>query len=158
MKQCCQYDIVMKRGVMERGGNDILAVYSRILPRLQIKHTRPNPLVLPTTNLPLPIKIPHRFRQQPRYIRMFFLQNIPHLMTTHNITFPSLQRFRNTQQPHDIPIISVKELSRIGPVNAHFMYLSRIIAYIFHVAEDMAPSVLTDEVSEIGPETHVCDG
>lgn len=135
-----------------------LAVHPRIHPSLEIKHTRLDPLLLPLARLALTIKVPNRLRQRLRHIRMIVLQVIPHGVTAHQITLAALQRFCNTQQPHEIRVIGMKELSRISPVDAHLVNLCRIFAQVLDVSEHMAARVLRHEVAQISSETHVCYG
>lgn len=52
----------------------------------------------------------------------------------------------------------MRYIPSIGTVNPDLINLCRILAEIFDVAEDMAATVLADEIAEICAQAHVCHG
>lgn len=49
-------------------------------------------------------------------------------------------------------------LPRVGSVDPHFVNLPRVLPEILDVTQNMAPAVLTNEVSQIRAQAHVRDG
>lgn len=136
----------------------LLRVYPRVVTCLQVKHTRPDPLLLTLACLSLAVKVPNRLRQQLRDVGMFLLQYVPDLMAAHQVTLTTLQRLSDAQQANKIRVVGVEELSRICTVDAYLVNLRRILAEILDMTEDMAARVLTDKVAQVCSEAHVCNG
>ena len=116
---------------------------------LQVEHSRSYPILLSYTLLSLPVKIPDRLRQEPRYIRVLFLQRVPHGMARYKVALATLKGLRNAQQTYKIGVVGVEELPGVGPVDAHAVYGTGILAEILYVTQDMAVGVLRNEVAQI---------
>lgn len=140
----------MKRGV--------LGVNTGILPALEVNNRSPNILLLTRTRLSLPIKIPNRRRQRLQHIRPLLCKRIVHSMRRRNIRLATLKCLGNAQQAHDIRVIGMEVLTRIGTVDPNLVNLRRVLAQVLHVAKHVATAVLRDEVAQVGAETHVGDG
>ena len=133
-----------------KGRRYALRVHPPSLPFLKVKHTRPNPLLLPDARLPFPIKVPDRLRQRARHVRILHLQRVPDFMRGDEIRLPALQRLRYAQQAYQIGVIRVEELPRVGPVDAHAGYSGWVVAEILDVPQDVSVGVLRDEVAQVG--------
>lgn len=51
-----------------------------------------------------------------------------------------------------------QNIPSVGAVDAHFVDLGRVFAEILDVTEDVAATILADEIAQIGTQAHVCDG
>ena len=149
--------ILYRKWEVEEGGG-VLGVNTGILPTLEINHTSPNVLLLALGSLTLPIKVPNRLRESLKHIRSLLGEHIIHQMRRHNIRLTTFQRLRNTQQTHNIRVVSMEILTGIRPVNPDLVNLRRIFAQILNVTQDMAARVLAHKVTQVGAEAHVGDG
>lgn len=52
----------------------------------------------------------------------------------------------------------MEKLASVCSIDSDFVNLSRVVPEVFDVAEDVSSTVLANEVSEMSPETHVCNG
>jgi hypothetical protein len=73
-------------------------------------------------------------------------------MRRHQVRLAPFQRLRDAQQPDEVRVISVEELPRVGAVDAHAVDGAGVFAEILDVPEDVAMSVLRDEVAEVSSE------
>ena len=64
----------------------------------------------------------------------------------------------DAQQADDVGVVGVEELARVGAVDAGLVDLGGVVAEVLDVAEDVAATVLGDEVAEVGAEAHVGGG
>lgn len=99
-----------------RGGGGwwyILGINSSILPNLLIKNTSPDPLLLPPTDLTLAIKIPIRFRERFRHVRVSALQVIEDLVRGDDVGFATAMCLVQAEQSHNVAVVGVEELSAV---------------------------------------------
>jgi hypothetical protein len=68
----------------------------------------------------------------------------------HQVRLAAFQRLRDTQQSDKVRVISVEELPRVGAIDAHAVDGAGVLAEILDVPENVAMSVLRDEVAEVG--------
>lgn len=113
---------------------NILRVHPRVLPLLEVKHTRLNPVLLAHALLPLAVKVPNRLRQRPGDVGILLLQRIPHGVRRHEVRLAAFQRLRDAQQADKVGVVGVEELPRVGAVDAHAVNGRAVFAEILDVA------------------------
>jgi len=120
-------------------------VHAPLLPLthgLDIDHRLHSPLPLPLSRLQPTREVPNRLRQRLDDIRAFLLQDIKHLMHGRDVGFAALEGAGDAQEPDDVAVVGVEELTRGGAVDADAVDLVGVVADVFDVAEDVAVGVL----------------
>lgn len=64
----------------------------------------------------------------------------------------------DAQEAHDVRVIGVEELPRVGAVDADLVDLRAVLAQVLDVTEDVAPAVLRDRVPDVRAQADVGDG
>ncbi len=123
--------------------------------RLEIEDAGANIRLLADAHLALAIKIPHGPRQELRNIGILGLQDVPDVMHARDVALAALLGAREAQQPHDVGVVRVEELARVGPVDAHLVNGLAVFAQVLDVPEDVAPPVLRHRVANVRAQTKI---
>lgn len=125
---------------------------------LEVEDGRADVGLLAARHLALAVEIPHRLGQQVGHVRVSGLQGVPHVVDGGDVGLAAFLGACEAEEPHDVRVVGVEELPRVGAVDAHLVDLRAVLAQVLDVAQDVPASVLAHRVSDVRAQAEVCDG
>jgi hypothetical protein len=96
-----------------KGGG--LGINPRTAGVLQKQHTRPDILLLPTTDLALAIEIPDRLGEQVQHVRTLRGEDVVDVVRRDDVGLAAFQRARDAQEADEVGVVCVEELPTPSP-------------------------------------------